>query len=102
MSGAPARLAPRGDLPRDSEPYRTIGPFNPATLPAGLTAEHRLKPGVWALVELTQGAIEFLWDDAKGGRHTLSAPAALVVPPEVAHHVETQSDFSLTISFHAD
>jgi hypothetical protein len=35
-------LAPRGRLPAGSEAYRTIGPFDANTLPAGLRAEHRL------------------------------------------------------------
>ena len=94
------RLAPRGELPAGSEPYRTIGPFDAETLPAGLRAEHRLKEGTWGLLELTDGSLRFVWDDERGGADEMAAPAALVVPPQVLHHVESHGPFTLTIAFH--
>ena len=88
-------------LPDGAEPYRTIGPFGPDTLPRGLLAEHRLKPGTWGLLQLSEGALYFAWDDEAGGTDHLQAPATLVVPPEVLHHVEIVGPFSLTITFHS-
>jgi tellurite resistance-related uncharacterized protein len=92
--------APRGKLPHGSAAYRSIGPFDAETLPAGLRAEHRLKEGTWGLLELTEGSLRFVWDDEGGGADDLAAPATLVVPPQVPHHVEGEGDFSLTIAFH--
>lgn len=99
MSAGPVH-APRGAMPAGFAPYRTIGPFDADSLPAGLRAEHRLKPGAWALLTLTSGSIRFLWDDHAGGVELLTAPAALVVPEQVLHHVESDGPFSLTIAFH--
>jgi len=99
LSNHGAVLAPRGALPADAEPYRTIGPFDAQTLPRGLRAEHNLKAGTWALVELTSGRLRFVWDDAAGGREELVAPATLAVPPLVRHHVEGEAPFTLTITF---
>jgi tellurite resistance-related uncharacterized protein len=93
-------LAPRGELPVDAEAYRTIGPFDAATLPAGLRAEHSLKQGTWGLLTLSEGALRFVWDDEAGGAEELAAPARLVVPPQVVHHVEGDGPFTLTIAFH--
>ena len=99
MSGqAPA--APRGELPAGSQPYRTIGPFNSATLPAGLRAEHSLKEGVWAMLKLSEGSIRFVWDDSEGSIEDLVAPAELVIPPLAVHHVEENGPFRVTIAFH--
>lgn len=93
-------IAPRGELPLGSTAYRTIGPFGAQSLPAGLRAEHRLKEGTWGLLELVEGALRFVWDDLEGGAEELVAPARLVVPPEVLHHVEGEGPFALTIAFH--
>lgn len=93
-------LVPRGALPHGAEPYRTIGPFDAASLPQGLRSEHRLKEGTWAVLNLSRGTIGFAWDDPAGGREDLVSPAMLVVPPQVLHHVEGEGPFELTITFH--
>lgn len=87
-------------MPPGFAAYRTIGPFDAASLPAGLRAEHRLKPGAWALLSLTHGTLRFVWDDAEGGSQDLAAPATLVVPEQVPHHVEGDGPFTVTIAFH--
>jgi tellurite resistance-related uncharacterized protein len=91
---------PRGALPPGSEPYRTIGPFDAQSLPQGLRKEHRLKQGAWGLLVLTAGSLRFAWDDEAGGAEDLAAPASLVVPPQVLHHVEGEGPFELTITFY--
>jgi tellurite resistance-related uncharacterized protein len=93
-------LSPRGELPAGAAAYRSIGPFDAQTLPAGLRSEHRLKEGTWGLLELTEGALRFVWDDEEGGADELRAPARLAVPPQVLHHVEGDGPFALTIAFH--
>jgi len=93
-------LVPRGELPADAEAYRTIGPFDAATLPAGLRAEHSLKQGTWGLLTLSEGTLRFVWDDEAGGADELAAPASLVVPPQVLHHAESDGPFTLTIAFY--
>jgi len=86
-------------LPEGVEGYRTIGPFDAATLPAGLRRTHDLKVGTWGVVTLEQGSLGFVWEDEIGGRDDLAAPAEIVVPPQVPHHVEGD-DFRLTITFY--
>ncbi|WP_305095842.1 DUF1971 domain-containing protein [Croceibacterium aestuarii] len=92
---------PRGKLPREAEPYRTIGPFDADRLPGGIRAVHRLKPGAWGKLALTEGALRFVWDDAVGGVEHLTAPAELVIPPQTPHHVEGEGPFTVTITFYA-
>jgi tellurite resistance-related uncharacterized protein len=86
-------------LPAGAEAYRTIGPFGRADLPAGLLRSHSLAAGVWGLLELEQGSIAFVWEDGSGDRFDLAAPAEMVIPPEVLHHLETSGDFRLTVTF---
>ena len=87
-------------LPADATCYRRIGPFDEASFPAGLLGEHRLKEDVWGVLTLVDGAIGFAWDDAEGGEIELVAPASLVIPPTVPHHLTVGGPFSLTIEFH--
>jgi tellurite resistance-related uncharacterized protein len=86
-------------LPEGVAPYRTIGPFDAATLPAGLRRTHDLKEGTWGTVSISAGCLGFVWEDEQGGRMELAAPSEIVVPPQVPHHVEGE-DFRLTITFH--
>ena len=86
-------------LPEGLQAYRSIGPFDAATLPAGLRRTHDLKEGAWGKVSLEQGSIGFVWEDEAGGREDLAAPAEIVVPPQVPHHVEGDA-FRLTITFY--
>ena len=59
-------IAPRGPLPSGIESYRSIGPFDAASFPKGLRAEHRLKEGAWAIINLTQGSLRFVWMMGRG------------------------------------
>lgn len=92
-------LRPR-TLPPGATLYKMVGPFDANSLPEGLKREHRLKAGAWGLLNLLEGEIAFVWDDADGGDVLLSAPATIVVPPEIPHHLQLTGPFSLSIGFH--
>lgn len=86
-------------LPQAAEPYRTIGPFDAATFPEGLRRTHDLKEGTWGKVTLEAGSLVFVWEDEQGGSEHLAAPAEIVVPPQVPHHVEGDN-FTVSITFY--
>lgn len=88
------------ELPVDSTRYWQSGEFDQRSLPAGLTREHRLKEGTWGLLTLLSGTIGFNWDDSEGGRVKLTAPARIVIPPTVPHHVNVGGPFTLEIEFY--
>lgn len=95
-------IADRGPaLPALAVPYRTIGPFEADTIPAGLLRRHDLKPGVWAVLTVVFGTIRFCWDDEAGGERELVAGEAILVPPRVPHHLERRGPVTLDIAFHA-
>jgi tellurite resistance-related uncharacterized protein len=100
MSEALPTLESAGEAPFAGEPYRRIGPFDAGSLPAGLRAEHRLKPEAWGRVTLLAGSLRFVWDDGSGRVDEVSAPAEIAVPPQVPHHVEGEGPFELTIAFY--
>jgi tellurite resistance-related uncharacterized protein len=88
------------DLPVDAVCYWQSGELDQHSLPAGLTREHWLKEGTWGLLTLLSGSIGFNWDDADGGTVELSAPARMVIPPTIRHHVDKRGSFTLQIEFY--
>lgn len=87
-------------VPASLIPYRRIGPFDRASLPVGLLAEHRLKAGTWARLTVQAGTTLFLWDDGREEPSRLIASGQTVtIPPTVPHHLEFTGDFSLSLTF---
>jgi tellurite resistance-related uncharacterized protein len=87
-------------MPASAVPYRKIGPFDAASLPAGLLAEHRLKEGVWGKLEMLDGSLDFVWDDGRqDDRCRICAGDVQIVTPTTPHHLETSGPFRLTIEF---
>lgn len=78
--------------------YRRIGPFDEHSLPEGLRAEHRLKPGVWAELSVLAGGVGFIWDDT-GERTELWAGDTQSITPERPHHLTVGGSFELAIAF---
>lgn len=89
-------------MPQGLECYRSIGPFTPDNLPAGLLREHRLAAGVWGRLRVTRGKVSFCWDDGGRARVDLSSGDELAVPPQRPHHLvlDEAADLLLEIAFH--
>lgn len=87
-------------LPDGVIPYRTIGPFDETSLPAGLQQNHSLKDGVWAKLQVAAGEMTFVWMDDEGGNEKVAAPAELIVPPLVPHRVDLTGPVDLRITFY--
>ena len=45
------------DQIRELTPYKRTPSFSEATVPAGLLADHATKEGVWALIQVEDGAL---------------------------------------------
>lgn len=86
-------------LPEGLVPYKLIGPFQQSEIPAGLLREHRLKDGVWGELTLHEGQVQFVWDDGSGDINDMSAPARLLVPPTVPHHLGRLAGAVISIQF---
>ena len=91
--------------PKSVKTYRELGPFDAASLPAGLLREHRTKQGTWARLSVRSGEIGFVWDDRESAPDTviLGRGDIIDVPPGVPHHLDVQrSEFSVKIEFLAN
>lgn len=79
-------------------PYKTTPVFDEASLPPALRNEHRTKRGVWGLLRVLEGQVHLVFE---GGEPLLVTPEhPAMIPPEVAHHVETIGPMRMQVEFH--
>ncbi|KUL92740.1 hypothetical protein DK26_27405 [Bosea sp. WAO] len=72
--------------PDDLVAYKRTPPFTEATVPAGLLRAHETKPGVWARLHVTEGALRFR-DLVTGVERLLSPGIHPLVFPASPHEV---------------
>ena len=90
-----------GELPEGLALQRTTDEFDVDSVPAGLLRAHRLAAGVWGVLHVTHGTLTFVWEDRPDAPVDARTPAtALVIEPEIRHHVEPGPDARFTVAFH--
>lgn len=73
-------------LPEEAQEYRRSATFSEDNVPAGLLREHGTKPGVWALIVIESGQLDYTFESPL--RTFLLTPEQPgVIPPVVPHHV---------------
>lgn len=89
-----------GELPDGLTLQRTTDEFEPGKVPAGLLRAHRVATGVWGRLRVTAGTLVFVWEDDPDQPLHLEAGDAVVIPPDVPHHVEPGRDARFLVEFH--
>jgi tellurite resistance-related uncharacterized protein len=92
-------LCDRAELPADLVVARTAGPFDEATIPDGLRRAHRAPAGTWALLQVSDGSIDFSLDTVPPIERHLSAGESQPIPPEVPHQVSVNGPVRLQVDF---
>lgn len=81
------------ELPKGHAAYRRTPSFTSATTPGALLARHATKAGVWGVLKVERGALEFIEREGESERRTrLSAGESAVIRPEVEHRVAPLED----------
>lgn len=75
-----------------------LAAFDEHTLPAGLRAEHRLREGAWARLEIDAGELRFVMPMLAIDR-VLGPGDAQWIPPAVEHHVAPGPTVRVRLSF---
>ncbi len=86
-------------LPADVELQRTTPVFDETTVPRGLLNDHRVAPGVWGRLVVSEGELRFRFEDEDADRH-LTAPATLVIAPDRLHRVVTSGPVRFVVEFY--
>ena len=87
------------ELPEGFTAYKRTAEFDERTAPAGLLGEHRTKPGVWGLLQVTAGRVRYVIDGMGGRAFDLAPGSRGVIPAEVLHHVEPQGSARFYVEF---
>jgi tellurite methyltransferase len=89
----------RRELPEGYTAYKRTPSFTQATIPAGLRRQHSTKAGVWGLIHVSSGALEYVLEDSSGTRQVVHPGDRAVVLPEQPHRVAALGEVSFYVEF---
>lgn len=79
--------------------YSQSPDFNASTVPSSLTRDHTTKAGVWGVITVTAGTVEYVIP-SQDERHILSPEKPGIVEPLVPHHVTPDKNAKFCVKFH--
>ena len=85
-------------LPEAAQEYRRSATFTEDSVPAGLLRDHGTKPGVWALIVLESGQLDYTFE-SPFRTFLLSPERPGIIPPEVPHHVSVIGPVRFHVEF---
>ena len=85
-------------LPETVAAYHRTDLFTEDTVPSGLLKNHSTKDGVWGLIQVEKGQLEYTIEDKEV--HILSPGKNGVVEPTVLHHVKPLGDVAFSVEFY--
>lgn len=85
-------------LPNDVKPYKRTPLFNELNMPQGLLKNHNTKSGVWGLLTVQKGEIEYVIADNE--INILSPQLSGVIEPEIKHHIKPLGEVLFSIEFY--
>jgi tellurite resistance-related uncharacterized protein len=90
----------RREMPAGHVAYQRTPAFTNESVPRALLARHDTKPGVWALLHVTRGALEFVeLEPGAERRQRVGAGERAVIRPEVEHRVVLAGDVEFHVEF---
>ena len=85
-------------IPKHAKAYNRSPAFTEKTVPASLLKSHTTKKGVWGLIQIESGQLEYIIEG--GEKYLLSRETFGVVEPEKPHHVKLVGGVSFFIEFY--
>ena len=86
------------ELPKHVRAFSKTGVFSQTSVPAGLLRDHATKEGVWGLIEVISGELNYVVPD-RGLDVVLRPGAPGVIEPAVKHRVEPLGEVEFAIEF---
>jgi tellurite resistance-related uncharacterized protein len=81
-------------------PYKRTASFRSESIPAGLRGRHSTKPGVWAIIHVASGELEYFdLGEPSESRRVLAAGEQVFVPPEREHRVAAADEVEFYVEF---
>jgi len=85
-------------LPTDAVAYKRTPLFTLENMPEGLRSNHQTKTGIWGLLQVERGTLNYKIENSESHRLTPGSPG--VIEPQVAHCVEPEADTAFFIEFY--
>ena len=96
---APGKEATRvKKLPDHVVAYQRTNPFTQENVPSGLLNNHATKEGVWGLIQVEKGRLEYTIENKEV--HILTPENSGVVEPTVSHHVRPLGEVLFFVEFY--
>lgn len=92
-------LCDRAELPEGLTLARRAGPFDEASLPAGLRRQHRVASGVWGRLRVHAGHVGFSMATDPPVERVLGPGDDQPIPPGVPHSLRPEEPFRLEVEF---
>jgi tellurite resistance-related uncharacterized protein len=92
-------LCDRAELPPDLRIVRTAGPFDNATLPAGLRRRHQIADQTWGVLRVVEGTIGFRMETEPPVDVQLEKGDRQPIPPRVSHQLALEGPAVVGIDF---
>lgn len=89
----------RRELPDGYAPHQRTPDFSETTIPEALLSEHSTKRGVWALIHVARGQLEYITEAPFHSREVLGPSLRGVVLPEVEHRVAPLGEVEFFVEF---
>jgi tellurite resistance-related uncharacterized protein len=87
-------------MPAGHAPYKRTATFTRATVPQGLLHEHQTKAGVWAMLHVTSGALDFFEREGAGETtQRVGAGQQATIRPGVEHRVAPLDEVEFCVEF---
>lgn len=102
LHGPKAIRAPlfHSDSEARPEPYRVSPAFNETTIPAALLRDHATKAGVWGIIRVIDGTINYWPTPDSGAPTTLDNTTPGLIRPEQPHHLSLTGSVCLQVEFY--
>lgn len=82
-----------------SRPYRSTPVFDEHTLPAALRQAHSTKAGVWGVIRVLEGRLEYRIEQG-GAVQVLDPATSGLVRPQELHHVTVIAPMRMQVDFY--
>lgn len=92
-------LCDRSEMPEGFAPYQRTPDFTEGSIPKGLLKVHSTKRGVWALIHVVRGQLEYSVHEPVNRNQLVSLESPGIILPEVPHHVGPIGDVEFWVEF---
>jgi tellurite resistance-related uncharacterized protein len=90
----------RREMPAGHAAYRRTGAFTQESVPRALLVQHDTKAGVWGLLHVARGALEFVEPEGGDELHqVINAGQHAIIRPEVEHRVALLGEVEFYVEF---